>query len=192
MVSRYYRNRLESVLGTADEDSLAKVSNNWLTHSMLLDEVAKSVRKSGQKLDSEIEGEAGLAMVAKFNAISDKLELDSADMKKGSGALGLAQSAALEAIKTRNGIMLSGPMNQMPTKPEGPTPGTQATPEQETAMANYNSGVTQYLANEQMYEDNARKALEAMDKEYTTQTLVMKEIHGEPDPEEPSDRPGPD
>ena len=40
-------------------------------------------------------------------------------------------------------------MNQLPTKPEGPSPGTQPTPEQETAMGQYNAQMNTYLANEQ-------------------------------------------
>ena len=94
-------------------------------------------------------------MVAKFTEISDQLDEDAAKMKKGSEALGIAQAAALEALKTHNGIRLSGPMNQAPDRPQGPTPGTQPTPKQETAMAQYNAQMNTYLANEQAYEDKA-------------------------------------
>ena len=123
-------------------------------------------------------------MVAKFAAISDRLDEDSARMKKGSEALGIAQAGALEAIKARNGIQLSGPMNQPPTKPAGPTPGTQPTPEQETAMGQYNAQMNTYLANEQAAEDKARAALEHLDAEYARAADVMREVHGEPDPED--------
>lgn len=186
MVSRYYRDKLHAALTTANDESIASSSNDWRTNATLLSNVADSIRASSKTLDSEIKGDAGKAMVSKFRAISDKLELDSADMQKGAGALAIAHTAALDAIKTRNGIQLSGPMNQTPTKPEGPTPGTQATPEQETAMGNYNKSVKQYEANEQAAEDNAREALRVMDQQYAEAAVVMKEIHGEPDPEQPS------
>ena len=78
--------------------------------------------------------------------------------------------------------MLSGPMNQPPTKPEGPTPGIEATPEQVEAMGKYNTQVAQYEANEEAMEENARVALVQMDQQYAEATVIMKEIHGEPDP----------
>ena len=71
MVSRHYRDALQQALGPADHDAIGDVSNNWFTHSLLLDQVSSAIRQSGRKVDSEIEGEAGLAMVAKFTAISD-------------------------------------------------------------------------------------------------------------------------
>ena len=166
MVSRFYRDRLQQVLASAQDDDVATASNNWYYYASWIDTVSQGIRKNGKNLASEIEGQSGEAMVAKFRIIADKLDAESADMTKGSTALGLAQGAMLEAIKTHNGIRLSGPMNQPPTKPEGPLPGQQPTPEQTTALGNYNTGMATYLQNEQMYEDNARKALEAMDQEY--------------------------
>ncbi|KRF02868.1 hypothetical protein ASG88_05780 [Nocardioides sp. Soil777] len=191
MVSRHYRNQLQQALSTADADSLTAASLNWSSHASLLDRVSESIRNGGKKVKSEIEGQAGDAMVAKFNSISDKLDLDAADMRKGADAIGVAQAAAIEATKTHNGILLSGPMNQMPTKPTGPSPGTQPTPAQETAMGTYNAQVNTYIANEERYEENARLALQHMDTEYAAATQVMKEIHGEPDPEGPVDVPPP-
>ena len=184
MVSRHYRDTLQQALSSADDESIGDVFTNWSRNSRLLDEVSRSIRESGRRVDSEIEGQAGIAMVAKFAAISDRLDEDSARMKKGSEALDIAQAAALEAIKARNGIQLSGPMNQPPTKPAGPTPGTQPTPEQETAMGQYNAQMNTYLANEQAAEDKARAALEHLDAEYARAADVMREVHGEPDPED--------
>lgn len=184
MVSRHYRDTLQQTLSSADDESIGDVSTDWSRNSRLLDEVSRSIRESGRKVDSEIEGQAGIAMVAKFAEISDRLDEDSARMKKGSEALGIAQAGALEAIKARNGIQLSGPMNQPPTKPAGPTPGTQPTPEQETAMGQYNAQMNTYLANEQAAEDKARAALEHLDAEYARAADLMREVHGEPDPED--------
>ncbi|KRF35275.1 hypothetical protein [Nocardioides sp. Soil805] len=190
MVSRYYRDRLQAVLASADDESISQASNNWSTRATVVDDLADGLRSHGRTIDSEIEGQAGAAMVAKFNEISEKLHLAADDLRKGSGALGAAQGAAYQAIAARNGIQLSSPMNQPPTKPEGPLPGQQPTEAQSTAMGQYNSQMTQYLQNEQMYEDNAHKALQAMDKEYEAQAQVMKEIHGEPDPVDSPTTPG--
>lgn len=188
MVSNYYRTRLQQVLTSANDESIDSAATDWSANAALLRAVAVSIRASSSTLDSEIEGDTGRAMVGRFQQISDKLEIDSADMDKGSGALVVAHLGAIEAIKARNGIMLSGPMNQPPTKPEGPTPGTQATPEQEQALADYNAAVIKFDSNEQIMEDNAQAALLYMDQKYAEATLVMKEIHGEPD-ERPIDEP---
>ena len=159
MVSRYYRDRLQAVLATADDASISEVSHNWEVRAQSVDDLARGLHKHGRTIDSEIEGEAGRAMVANFTEISDRLEAAAADMRKGSTALGAAQSAAHQALTARNGLQLSGPMNQPPVKPEGPLPGQQATPAKEAALGSYNAGMAAYLQNEQMYEDKARKAL---------------------------------
>lgn len=182
MVSRYYRDRLQAVLATADDASISEVSRNWEVRAQSVDDLANGLRTHGRTIDSEIEGEAGRAMVANFTEISERLEAAAADMRKGSVALGAAESAARQALTARNGLQLSGPMNQPPVRPEGPLPGQQPTPAQETAMGRYNAGMAAYLQNEQMYEDQARRALQALDREYAAQAEVMKEIHGEPDP----------
>ena len=122
MVSRHYRNQLQQALSTADADSLATASLNWSSHARLLDRVSESIRNSGKKVKSEIEGQAGDAMVAKFNSISDKLDLDAADMRKGADAIGVAQAAAIEATKTHNGILLSGPDEPDAHQADGPLP----------------------------------------------------------------------
>ena len=186
MVSRYYRDRLHAVLTSANDESIDTSATDWSTNAFLLQGVAMGIRASSIALGSELEGNTGRAMVANFKTISDKLEQDSADMAKGAGALVLAHTGAIEAIKARNGIMLSGPMNQPPTKPEGPTPGIKATPEQEAAMGDYNTQVAQYEANEAAMEENARVALVQMDQQYAEATVIMKEIHGEPDPVDPT------
>jgi len=184
--SRHYRDSLIQAMDSADHDGIVGAAEEWRLSSDLLAKVSERVRSSGTKIKSEIEGEAGEAMVAKFTAISDKLDLDATSMMQGSEALGIAADTALEAIKTRNGIQQSGPMNQMPTKPEGPLPGAPPTPKQTQDLATYNAGVAQYEANEQAAETKAQIALQQLDKGYGDAALAMKEIHGIPDPEEPS------
>ena len=176
MTSRHYRDSLIQALNGAEQENIAGAVSEWRLSSELLAKVADKIRSSGAKIKSEIDGQAGEAMVTKFNAISDKLEADATSMMQGSKALGIASDTAMEAIMARNGIQLSGPMNQMPTKPEGPLPGAQPTPQQTQALASYNAGVAQYEANEQAAETKAQLALQQLDQGYADAALAMKEI----------------
>lgn len=186
MVSRYYRDKLQAAVTSLNDVSIESSATDWDSNAILLKGVADSIRESSKTLDSEIEGEAGKAMVAKFRAISDKLALDAEDMSKGSGALVVAHTAAIAAMNAHKGIATADAGNTRPVKREGPIPGVPAAPKQDTAQSDYTTGMQVFEANEQTAEDNARKALEQMDLKYAEAALVMKEIHGEPDPEQPS------
>ena len=59
MVSRFYRDRLQQVLASAQDDDVASASNNWHYYASWIDTVSEGIRKNGQNLASEIEGQSG-------------------------------------------------------------------------------------------------------------------------------------
>ena len=184
MTSRHYRDRLILDTASANKDSIDTAIQAWEKSSDILEKVAQTIRAEGRKIRGEIKGQSGDAMVAKFAAISDKLELDAKAMSTGSQALVVAAAAADAAIKTREGLDASSDTNHSPTKPEGPLPGAEPTLVQTQALATYNSNVAQYEAQEAAAEEKARLALQHLDQQYAEATGMMKEVHGEPDPQD--------
>ena len=189
MVSRYYRTASRRALATADDESSLVASSNWSTAGRAVDdgrgEPAQAAAGPWRARSRARRAPHG-HQVPRDRA---KLELDSADMRRA-GRPGRRPDAALAATQTRNSIQLSGAMNQLPTKPRGSAAGQQPTPEQETAMGQYNAGWPRPGRTSRC----TRTWRGRHSRRWTPSTPpgeVMKEIHGEPDPVEPPTTPVP-
>jgi hypothetical protein len=174
--------RLLSHLEGAEPGEVDSGADEWQRCAELLREVSRAIRLAAMR-DEQIGGETGPAMGQAFTRTATSIGDRSTELLKGEGALRKAAKAIRQANQGKQKMEQEYPALDHPgsyQRPVGPLK-----PEELEEQANHQAAITRYNETYAAREKASEYWAQHMDDTFDASAAVMKEIHGEPDPERP-------
>ena len=170
--------RLDRAVDTADAGGVTGASDEWRRCSTLLAEVAKALDRAAEM---DVRGSTGTSMKGAFTRSAKSVRKKIERLDQGARALTEAHAAIVSARQDR--VALDADTPGM-TEPGAFRPDPEKTPEEnQTARGLHQGAVNDYWDRYARREAEARRIADALDTKYADSVAVMKQIHGEPDPE---------